>query len=255
MVDGIVPDSLYDQYWSESGAGFLLPNGQAFFLGSSGHTAYYTPTGNTSPGIWTAGPDFPITYGKEYGTVDAAAAMMVNGKILCTASPINTGTASSAAFYSPTAFYEFDYLANSFTQISAPDGTDTLSISCFETNFLDLPDGTVLYGTQYSSQYYVYTPGGIPLAAGKPTIGSITQTGCDTFKITGTLFNGISEGAAYGDDWQMATNYPIIRLTNGTKVYYARTYNWNHTGVQTGTMSDTTLFSIPSHFLTEVIRL
>ena len=46
--------------------------------------------------------------------------MMVNGKILLTASPAPT---SSATLYdSPTFFYEFDYAANSFTQINAPAG-------------------------------------------------------------------------------------------------------------------------------------
>ena len=245
VFDGTVPDSLYDKYLGESGAAFMLPNGKAFFQGSTGHNAYYTPSGTSSPGTWAIAPDFPITLGSQYGTVDAASAMMVNGKILCSASPVNTGTTNTTSFVAPTAFYEFDYITNSFTQVSAPGGGSNLNIPCFETNMLDLPDGTVLYASQYTYQYYVYKPSGSPLAAGKPTINTITQMNCDTFKITGTLFNGISEGAAYGDDWQMATNYPIIRLTNGTKVYYVRTYNWNSTGVQTGSTPDTTLFTIP----------
>jgi hypothetical protein len=64
--------------------------------------------------------------------------------------------------------------------------------------------------------------------------------------VTGTLFNGISEGASYGDDWQMATNYPIVRLTSGANVYYVRTSEWNSTGVQRGINADTTYFTIPS---------
>jgi hypothetical protein len=247
IVDGMVPDSIYDQYEGESGAGFLLPDGRAFIMGATGHTAYYTPSGNINPGTWAAGPNLPMVGGIQYTPTDAAAAMMVNGKILCAFSPINTGTTSSTSYLSPTAFFEFNYLTNSFTQVTAPGGGNTLNIPCFETNMLDLPDGTVLYASQYTSQYYVYKPSGLQLAAGQPTIGTIAQMDCDTFRITGTLFNGISEGAAYGDDWQMATNYPVIRLTNGTKVYYARTYNWNRTGVvQTGSATDTTMFSISS---------
>ena len=89
--DGIVPESLYDSFGSELGAAFLLPNGNAFFLGSTGHTALYTPTGTPSPGTWTAGPDIP----NAQGTPDAPAAMMVNGKILCAVSPTPTsGTIS-----------------------------------------------------------------------------------------------------------------------------------------------------------------
>jgi hypothetical protein len=63
--------------------------------------------------------------------------------------------------------------------------------------------------------------------------------------ITGKLFNGISEGAAYGDDWQTESNYPIIRLFSGQNVYYARTSNWNRTSVQTGNALDTALFVLP----------
>ena len=39
--------------------------------------------------------------------------------------------------------------------------------------------------------------------------------------------NGMSEGSSYGDDAEMQSNYPIVRLTgttgtNSGKVYYAR---------------------------------
>lgn len=242
VVDATVSDQLYDPYWSETGAGFLLPDGRAFFLGASGHTAYYTPSGNINPGSWSNGPDIP----SSYGTVDAPGAMMVNGKILCAASPLNTSNSFSGSFYAPTKFFEFDYLSNSFTLISGPAGGDSLNLPCYMTQMLDLPDGTVLLSEQNSSQLYVYSPVGNPLASGKPTINNLVQLVCDTFKIKGTLFNGISEGTGYGDDWQMASNYPIVRLTSGTNVYYARTFNWNSTGVQRGSAPDSTLFTLPS---------
>src|SRR5262249_21574618 len=57
--DSNVPVSLYDAFGGELGAAFLLPNGKAFFLGSTGHTGLYTPSGTTSPGVWAAGPDIP----------------------------------------------------------------------------------------------------------------------------------------------------------------------------------------------------
>src|SRR5205085_6808021 len=41
--DGVLPVSLYDPYGSELGAGLLLADGRAFFLGSTGHTALYSP--------------------------------------------------------------------------------------------------------------------------------------------------------------------------------------------------------------------
>jgi len=243
ITDANLPVDLYDAYGSETGAALLLPDGRAFFLGSTGHTAYYTPSGNNTPGSWIAGPDIP----GNNGTPDAPAALMVNGKILMSAAP--APTSSATIFIPPTVFYEFDYLTNTYTSISAPDGTPSVNIACYQTNMLLLPDGNVLYSNQQDTsigrQYYIYTPAGPPLASAKPTINTVVQQTCSTFTITGTLFNGITEGACYGDDWQMATNYPLVRLKSGGNVYYARTYNWNRTDVKTGNLADTAEFTLP----------
>jgi hypothetical protein len=241
VVDANLPVDIYDGFDFEMGAGFLLPDGRAWFLGGTGHTAYYTPSGSSSPGVWAAGPDIPL----GYATTDAAAAMMIDGKILLCASPAPQTT---GAYPSPTAYWEFDYLTNTYLQVPAPGGggADTLSIPCYYTNMLDLPDGKVLYCNQGDLQYDIYTPAGTQLAAGEPTVATVTETACDTFRVTGTLFNGISGGAAYGDDWQMSTNRPIVRLMQGPYVYYTKTFNWNRTGVQTGNLADTVFFTIPS---------
>ncbi|HUE15311.1 MAG TPA: kelch repeat-containing protein [Planctomycetaceae bacterium] len=236
--DGVVPVSLYDSFLFELGAAFLLPSGNAFFLGSTGHTALYTPTGTTSPGTWTAGPNIP----NGQGTPDAAAAMMVNGRILCAVSP----TPTTNSFPSPTSFYEYDPVSNAFTQANAPAGGTTVNHPSYWTAMLDLPDGTVLY-SEFGSLLYVYHPDGSPLAAGKPTITTITPNVDGSYLLTGTLLNGISEGAAYGDDWQMNSNYPIVRLTDAAgNVYYARTFNWGSTSVMTGTTPETTEFRLPT---------
>ena len=242
VVDATVPVALYDAFGDETGPGFLLPDGRAFFIGSPSNTAYYTPSGTTSPGTWAAGPAIP----GAQGAPDAAAAMMPNGKILCALSPTPT---SASHFPTPTKFYEFDYTTNTFTAIGAPGGGASVNISSYVTNMLVLPDGSVLYNQQGSKQYYVYAPGGTPLAAGKPTISGmsgITQNGDGSWHLTGTQLNGISQGAAYGDDWQMATNYPLVRLTSGSNVYYARTFNWSNVGVMTGSTPVTTEFTLPA---------
>ena len=46
----------------------------------------------------------------------------------------------------------------------------------------------------------------------------------------------------------MESNYPIVQLTSGSHVYYARTYNWSSTGVQTGSTPETTNFTLPTGF-------
>lgn len=236
--DATVPVQLYDPFGDETGAGLLLPDGRAFFLGSNGHTAFYTPSGSTANGTWQAGPDTP----NGYGAPDAAAALMVNGKVLCTLSPPPT---SADHFPPPTYFYEFDPATNQFSSINAPNGSASGGYSTYLTNMLDLPDGNVLYNVQGSTQYYVYQPAGSPVVSAKPTITSYDQITCGTYRIKGTKFNGVSEGAYYGDDWQMSSNYPLVRLTSGSNVYYARTFSWNSTGVARGSQQDSCSFTLP----------
>ncbi len=248
LRDDTLPVRLYDVWGYEAGASFVLPDGRAFFLGSTPTTAYYTPSGDTSHGTWTAGPPIP----DSLGAVDAAAAMMPNGKILCS---FSRQADSGNEFLLPAWFYEFDYLTNTFTQVTACAGGDTMNIRCSETGMLDLPDGNILVSIQNSNQYYLYVPGGTPVTTGVPVVSNITMISCDTFMATGTLFNGISQGAAYGDDWQMATNYPLIRLENGDSVHYARTFNWNSTGIMTGSMPDTTYFTLPAGLPYETYNL
>jgi hypothetical protein len=79
----------------------------------------------------------------------------------------------------------------------------------------------------------------------EPVISSVTLNPDGSYHLAGTLLNGISEGSTYGDDGQMATNFPIVSLTNGPKVYYARTYHWSSTGVMQTGKTVTTEFELP----------
>ncbi len=239
-ADATVPVQLYDGFGLETGPAFQLPDGRSWFMGSTNKTAYYTPSGTNAPGTWSVGPNQP----NNGGCPDAGGAMMINGKILCVGTP---SPISGNVFQSPTSFFEFDYTTNLFTQINAPTGALTLSNPAYVHNFLCLPNGQVMYCRNGSTVYYVYTPVGSQLAVGVPTINTITQVSCKTYSATGLLFNGISEGAIYGDDWQMNTNFPVFRLWNGSNVYYARSYNWNRTDIQTGSLVDSVYFDLPAN--------
>jgi hypothetical protein len=127
--------------------------------------------------------------------------------------------------------------------VPTPTG-GTLSHSSYYGSMLDLPDGTTLY-SDFNSQIYSYQPDGVPLAAAKPAITSVSQNADGTYHVIGTQLNGLSEGSCYGDDNQNNTNYPLVRLTSGTTVYHARTFNWSRTSVATGSTPVTTEFILP----------
>jgi hypothetical protein len=231
----------------EVGPAFLLPDGRAFFCGSGTHSAIYTPSGNTNLGTWTAAPDYPTVGTNLQGMPDAPGVMMVNGKILCA-----TGTANT--FGGPVYFFEYDYVANSFTQVNGPTG-QSYGAAPYYTKFLQLPDGTVLWNAG-APQLYSYKPDGVPLASGKPVILGVLQNADGSYHLTGTGLNGISEGAAYGDDAQMASNFPLLRLSNLLgNVYYARTYGWTSTGVMTSNKVVSTEFALPGGLISGTYSL
>ena len=188
--------------------------------------------------------------------------MMPNGTILCAvAGPPFVGSDGKVNFPKPTSFYEYDYSAGTngvFTQVSGPTGT-TDDVQPEQTSMLVLPDGSVLYChfelgnlfySSFGSQLYVYVPlNGTQVTLGnQPNITSITPNPDGSFHLIGTGLNGISGGAAFGDDAQMNTDYPLIMFTdiNNGHVDYGRTYNWSSTRVHSGSTPETTEFALPA---------
>jgi hypothetical protein len=230
----------------ELGPALLLPNGNAVFFGAQGNTAIYSPVTDT----WTAGPTEPTGINARGQTVqlvaaDAPGAMMPNGDVLLGLSPEgtldNTGTYT---FPPPTWIYEFNPVTNTFTDVT-PSNVN-LKIASNFTTLLVLPTGQVLLSST-SGKLDVFTPDGSPNPAWQPTIRNITDNGNNVFTLTGTQLNGISEGASYGDDNEMASNYPIIRLTDANgNVSFARTFNWSSTGVATGSTPESVQFTLPA---------
>jgi hypothetical protein len=69
--------------------------------------------------------------------------------------------------------------------------------------------------------------------------------------VTGVQLNGLTQGAAYGDDYQSATNFPLIRLTNKLTghVFYARTKKFTRMSVAPGVKSSCE-FDLPANIET-----
>jgi hypothetical protein len=211
------------------GPAFRLPDGRAFFIGGTGHTAFYNPATNT----WVSGPDVPGGYGAD----DASGALEPNGHILF--------AADTPLLHGPTHLFDFDPTTNAWQDVTPPSNIISTSAPSYISHMLVLPSGQVLVAT-WTDQLAVWTPTGSAQAAWQPTISSISPNGGTLFTLTGTQLNGISEGASYGDDAQMASNYPIVQFSNSQgQVYYARSHDWNATGIA-GNGATATLFNLPS---------
>ena len=222
----------------ELGPGVLLPNGKVFLEGANGYTAYYDPVANQ----WSAGPMLPTNGGNQLVAADASAAMMANGDVLMALSPLGNSNSGSYNFPAPTYFYEFNPNDGSYTYANLTFS----SINSFEVCMLDLPNGQVLV-TNESRTLEFYTPVGSPQIAWRPTVTGYANNGGGLYTLTGTQLNGISEGASYGDDNSMSSNYPIVQFKDAAgNISYGRTANWSSVGVATGSTPVTTQVTLPA---------
>jgi uncharacterized repeat protein (TIGR01451 family) len=229
------------RYVPEVGPQILRPDGTVFVAGATGHTAVY----NVASGTWTGGPDL-VSAGRQLAVADGPAALLPNGKVLVGASTFGATTGDADLLWEPpTKFFEFD--GTRLAELPAPNhGSE---VRTFQTRMLLLPTGQVLY-TDGSRTIEIFTSDGSPNPSWAPSIitaPSTVQLG-QSYTITGTQFNGLSQGAAYGDDAQAATNYPLVRITNSATrhVFYARTHNHSTMGVATGSTPVSTRFDVPS---------
>ena len=105
--------------------------------------------------------------------------------------------------------------------------------------------------TDQTSEVEVFTPRGTYQKAWRPKVTSSPRviTRGKSYVIRGTQFNGLSQGAMYNDDFQDATNYPLVRVVNlATKdVFYCRTHDHSTMAVATGSEPVSTHFDVPVH--------
>ena len=223
--DGCLPFGPNGKYCyfppGEIGPSILRPDGTVFYTGATprtggpGHTAIYTPGANVmDQGTWAVGPDFP----NNDAAGDSFAALLPNGDVLVEG---NSGT-----------LYTFD-------------GTKLTPGPFFGGALMVLPTGQILLGGDE-----VYNATGTYQQSWAPTVSNSPSsvTRGNTYKISGTQFNGLSQANSFGDEYQTATNYPLVRITNNATghVFYARTHDHSSMGVATGNLSVSTNFDVPS---------
>ena len=235
---GSTPEQLWGSSTHEVGPAVLMPNGTVFATGANdsgaGHTAIY----NTKTGKWSKGPDFPTVNGvSNLDCADAPAALETSGNVIVMTSP---GFGSTGAVF-------FEWNGTALTQVAGPPNAS--GDSSFYGHFLELPTGQLLF-SDFSNDVEVFTPKGTYKAAWKPKITSVptTLTHGKAYIVKGTQFSGQALGGAYGDDFQDATNWALVRITNTASkhVVYAKTTFPSSYSVQSGTKAESTHFAVPA---------
>jgi hypothetical protein len=227
-----------------------LPGGNLFVVGA-GSSTQEPPTActtdvptdtalyNYSSGTWTAGPTIPAIGGQEMDATDGPSSTLPDGNVVF--------DASACVYNAPTHFFLYNASANTISQI--PDVPNAPNDTSFATRFLALPNGQALFDDG-SNQMLVYNAGGTPKSSWRPSISQISSTHLapgSTYRLAGSQLAGLDQGAAYGDDSQNNTNFPLVRITNSATgvVTYARTTNWSSVSIAAGTRSSTQ-FTLPA---------
>jgi len=108
---------------------------------------------------------------------------------------------------------------------------------------------------------FVYKSTGTFLNVWRPTITSFLFSNDvnpgGTYQIFGRQFNGLSQANAFGDEFQVAANFPRVRITNNAAgdVSYASTHDFSTRGVATGAAIVSTWFDVPKNLETGASKL
>jgi hypothetical protein len=230
-------------FGADDAPGAILPNGHVIFAADAGASGF-TSSGNIIAGssvitgipstalfqvFWSvSGTGIPG--GAYIASVDSPSQVTISSP--ATASTSGDAITWGGTFSNPTELFEFDPLRNSIHQITSalPDANLPFEGS-YPTRMLILPTGQLLFSDS-SSQLWVYTSEDAPNPFLRPFITNVNHLGGGKFRLTGLQLDGQSSGAAYGDDDQMDSNYPIIRMVDSHgNVLYARTSNWSKIAV------------------------
>jgi Abnormal spindle-like microcephaly-assoc'd, ASPM-SPD-2-Hydin len=226
------PVKLYNSSDEELGAAILMYNNKVLqFGGNVVATAIYDVASNT----WSVGP----TPANGLDQADGPAALEPNGKVLAMLSP--------GLFQGGCQFVEYDPVANTLTNTANP--THCPSDSSFVGHLMILPTGQIMF-TDFSGRVEIYTPAQGVVSGVAPTINPVSgqlNSPSNNNVVSGTQLNGLTENNGYGDDYQGATNYPLVRLLQvdaPNNVYYATTHDETTHSIAPST-PNSTQFDVP----------
>jgi len=221
---------LWQQSDQELGSGVLFypsanhPQGGVFQYGGNVVATNVYDVANNS---WSNGPTL-----NGMDQADGPGALEPNGLVLEQVSP--------GLFNAGCQFQEYDPVAN--TLAVTANNSYCPGDSSYEGHLMIFPTGQI-GSVDFGATIYLYNPKSGVVSGVAPTIIPATNSylgGSKNNVLYGKQLNGLSENNMYGDDYQAATNYPLIRFTDSNNnVWYGFTHDDSSHSIAPGTISYT----------------
>ena len=183
----------------------------------------------------------------SFAAQGAPAALLPNGNVLFAACKYGIAVLNESNGVPPSKFFEFN--GSEIVERPAVPVAEFVPAAAF--NMLILPTGQIMMTDTVSLDVEIYTPGDLSYEQDwAPVIQEAPKNvhPGKTYKIEGIGFNGMSQGAMFGNAYQSATNYPLVRITNSKtgRVFYARTHDHSYMGVASDKKVHT-YFDVPAN--------
>jgi hypothetical protein len=273
LMNSVNPTGTSAPFGADDAPAATLPNGHVIFAADAGPSPVtvsgkitngspvITGISSTALQVYWSVVGNGIPGGAYIASVDSTSQVTLNAP--ATATMASDAITFGGVFSNPTQLFDFNPSTNAIAPLSPPIPDTNLPYQgAYPTRMLTLPTGQVMF-SDGGSQAWIYTPAGSARAELRPKIGDFDYEGRGVFKLTGTQLNGQSAGAAYGDDDQMDSNYPLVRFTatdGSGRVFYGKTSHWSSVAVGGGpTAKETVNFTLnaemtkPGKYSMEVI--
>ena len=231
---GEIPAALSN---GEIGPALTLPSGKTLAQGATGANALYDHMTNS----WTAVPSFPkLKNGMQLSAPDNASAILPNGNLL-TASGFIARDTKNMDIMGPARYFEYDVPSNAWLPVIEDLMLPPSSSKSTLIKMLPLPNGQIMVINSDANPgrgggIALYTSKGVPNPSWAPVVDKVSAnafTPGKSYTVSGKQLSGLTQGAQYGDEFENATNYPLVRIVNtGTHhVFYATTSGFSNTSI------------------------
>jgi len=231
---------------SEIGPALTLPTGKVLAEGTTGANALYDPVTNS----WSSVPSFPLLKnGIQLGVPDNFSAILPSGNILTSTGTFICSTENCAPM-GPSRYFEYDWKTNNWVPVIDDLISPSTTGPGNGIKMLPLPTGQVMVAK--GKEVAFYSGRGSADTSWLPIVDSISSSTLNpksTYHVSGKQLSGLTQGVQFGDEYENATNYPLVRIVNNSShhVFYATTSKFSTTSI-TPMVPSTFDFTIGSNF-------